>query len=347
MDISKWQWNRIFVIAIVLLLFYFSAPIYLLVIFALILSMLLLSPVKWIEEKLGCCNFSEDNRRNIAVCISFLLFLVVLLGTFYFVFRPLVREIASFLVILPDIINDLQIRFLEFLSTNQNQYLALPTKVKEVINQGAEKALAFTISQFNSLISILFGVGPILVQAVLIPFLVYYFLRDRENLLASTTQVFPIRKRDRIEGLFREISAMLSSYVQGQLLVCAITGLIVFAGTSLLGVKYPLVLGVLAFFLETVPYIGPFLAFIPAFVLGASVSLDLALKVVAFYLFVSFLENYIIVPKIMGKVVKTHPLVILLGMMLAANWFGLIGMMLAVPAMAILRILIQFIWKWR
>ena len=347
MDISKWQWNRIIIIALVILFFFFSAPIYLLIIFALILSMLLLSPVKWLERKMEPLHFSQGNRRNLAVCISFFVFALLLVATFYFVFRPLVREIASFLATLPDIISDLQMKFLEFLSTNQNQYLALPAKVKDVIHQGAEKVFAFTVAQINSLVSILFGVGPILVQAVLIPFLVYYFLRDRESLVAGATSIFPIRKRDRIEGLFKEISTMLSCYVQGQLLVCAITGAIVFAGTSLLGVKYPLVLGVLAFLLETVPYIGPFLAFIPAFVLGASVSSELAFKVMGFYLFVSFLENYIIVPKIMGKVVKTHPIVILLGMMLAANWFGLIGMMLAVPAMAILRILIQFIWNWR
>ena len=347
MDISKWQWNRIIIIALVILFFFFSAPIYLLVIFALILSMLLLSPVKWLERKMEPFKFSDENRRNLAVCISFVIFILLLVATFYFVFRPLVREIASFLATLPEIVADLQMRLLEFLSTNQNQYLALPAKVKDVINQGAEKVFAFTVAQLNSLLNILFGVGPVLVQAVLIPFLVYYFLRDRESLLAGTISMFPIRKRHQIEGLFRESAIMLSRYVQGQLLVCAITGTLVFAGTSLLGVKYPLVLGVLAFLLETVPYIGPFLAFIPAVVLGASVSSELALKVMGFYLFVSFLENYIIVPKIMGKVVKTHPIVILLGMMLAANWFGLIGMMLAVPAMAVLRILIQFIWNWR
>lgn len=71
MDISKWQWNQggVIVVALVIRLSSFSAPIYLLIIFALILSMLLLSPVKWLKEKWNRFIFRQGNRRNLAVCI--------------------------------------------------------------------------------------------------------------------------------------------------------------------------------------------------------------------------------------------------------------------------------------
>lgn len=347
MNFLEWRWNRIIVLFILFIILYLAMPIYLLLILAVLLSLLLLPTIERIERLSVFSSWKFKKRRNIAVSITFLLAFLIIGTIIFLILKPLLTELASFIALLPEAVNAFQINLIRFLSENQDLYFALPTQIKDVIDSGAHQFLSFVIARMNSLVQLLIGTTPILIQAVLLPFLVYYFLRDRDFLLKEAVEIAPVRRRKDIRDLLNELGTMLSGYIRGQLLVCATVGVIIFAGTSILDVRYPLVLGVLAFLLESIPYAGPILSFIPAFLLACSVSFDLAFKVILFYIFVSFLENYIIVPKIMGQVTRTHPLVILLGMLLAATWFGLIGMMLAVPAMAALRILVRFIWNWR
>lgn len=347
MNFLEWRWNRIVVLLIFFLILYMAMPIYLLLVLSILLSLLLLPTIKWIENLSIFSSWKIEKRRNISVVITLVLAFLLIGEIIFLSFKPLLTELTSFIALLPEAVNAFQINLIHFLSENQDLYFALPTQIKDVIDSGAQQFLTFVITRMNSLLQLLIGTTPILLQAVLLPFLVYYFLRDRDFLLKEVVEYAPMHRRKDVRGLLDELGTMLSRYIRGQLLVCATVGLIIFTGTSLLDVRYPLVLGILAFLLESIPYAGPILSFIPAFLLACSVSFDLALKVTLFYIFVSFLENYIIIPKIMGQVIKTHPLIILLGMLLAANWFGLIGMMLAVPAMATLRILIRFIWNWR
>lgn len=347
MNFLEQRWNRIVVLLILFLVLYMAMPVYLLLILSILLSLLLLPTIERIERLLVLSSWKMKKRRNIAVVITFILFFLIIGTIIFLILKPLLTELASFIALLPEAVNAFQINLIRFLSENQDLYFALPTQIKDVIDSGAQQFLTFVIARMNSLFQLLIGTTPILIQAVLLPFLMYYILRDRDFLVKEVVEYAPVTRRKDIKGLLDELGTMLSGYIRGQLLVCATVGLIIFTGTSLLDIRYPLVLGVLAFLLETIPYAGPILSFIPAFLLACSVSFDLALKVTLFYIFVSFLENYIIIPKIMGQVTRTHPLVILLGMLLAANWFGLIGMMLAVPAMAALRILVRFIWNWR
>lgn len=347
MNFLEWRWNRVLVIFILFLILYMALPVYLLLILSILLSLLLLPTIKRIENLSAFSSWKMDTRRNISIVITFALAFMIIGLTFFLTFKPLLAELTSFIALLPEAVNAFRFNLIRFLSENQGLYFALPTQIKDIIDSGTQQFLTFVITWMNSLLQLLIGTTPMLIQAVLLPFLVYYFLRDRDFLLKEVVECAPVRRRRDIKDLLAELGTMLSHYIRGQLMVCAIVGLIIFMGTSVLDVRYPLVLGILAFLLESIPYAGPILSFIPAFLLACSVSFDLALKVTLFYVFVSFLENYIIVPKIMGQVTKTHPLVILLGMLLAANWFGIIGMMLAVPAMAALRILIRFIWNWR
>jgi len=343
----SWSWNRLAVGAVVLFLLYMSLPIFLLLVLSLLASLLLLPLANFAERQLQRLNLSQDQRRNGAIILVFLLSATCLSFIGLNIFQPLIREIASFIATLPETINSLQQSFVRLLSESQDLYFALPVQIKEIVDTGAQKILTFTITQINSLLQMITNLAPVAIQAVLLPFLVYYFLRDREELQEGSVKMFPVRRYPEIRSLLHELCDVLSKYVRGQITVCIIIGGFIFCGTSLLGVKYPLVLGLLSFLLGSIPYAGAIFAFIPALLLALSVSVDLALQVTALYLFVSFLENYFIVPKIMGKVAQLHPLIILLGMLLAANWFGLIGMILAVPVMATLKILIRFVWNWR
>lgn len=323
-----------------------SMPIYLLMILSLLISLLLFPAIRRLEKTSAFTQMSLEKRRNWSIIVVCLVALSVLVFGVYFIFRPLMAELTSFISSLPETVTFFHGQVKDLLNFSQNQYSALPAQFKEFIDSSAQKALALFLDSFNRFFKFLLDMTPVLVQAVLLPFLVYYFLKDQEKILEETTSLVPIRRKKSVINLLKNLGETLSGYIRGQLIVCLITGTLVFVGTSALGVRYPLVLGALAFLLESIPYAGPILAFIPAFLLALTDSTDLALKVTFFYLFVAFVENYFVVPKVMGKLLNIHPLIVLVGMLLAANWFGLIGMMLAVPAIATLRILIRFIWNW-
>jgi predicted PurR-regulated permease PerM len=140
------------------------------------------------------------------------------------------------------------------------------------------------------------------------------------------------------------MSLVISAYIRGQVIISIIIGIFVFSGMYLLGVDYPLVLGLLAACTESIPIIGPIVGSVPAIMLAYLISPTLAFKVIIFYILVQFIENQIVVPNIMGHTIDLHPVVIIISLLIGGQLWGIIGMMLAVPAAALLRVLIKQLW---
>jgi len=113
-----------------------------------------------------------------------------------------------------------------------------------------------------------------------------------------------------------------------------IVGLLVFIGLSVLGIKYALVLAVIAALFEIVPFIGPILAASPAVILAFFQSSFLALLVIILYIVVQQLQNYLIVPQVMKRTVGLNPVVIIIVLLVGGKLAGLLGIVLAVPAAA-------------
>lgn len=346
MDIKQISWNRALVGFIILVFLVFAAPIYLPIIFSILIALFLSPSVKALEHILKKSGY-KNGKRNLATLVVLLSTFVALFGLVFLVFQPLIKELTVFVATLPETVRFFKRVFSQTLLESQSQYFSLPPQVKVIIDNGIQQVLNFLINRITSFFQFVGSVTSAVINLVIMPFLVYYFLRDGEYLVDNIVNLAPVRRRKSILGVLHDISYMLARYIRGQLLICAIIAGLVFAGTTMIGVPYPVALATLAFLLESIPYAGPFLAFVPAFLLAYSVSPEMAFQVVIFYIIIAFLENYVIQPKIMGEVLRTHPVKILLAMLLAANLFGLIGMLLAVPFMATMRILIRFTWNWK
>ena len=346
MELKQFSWNRVLVGVAILVFLIFAAPIYLPIVFAILIALFLSPSVKALERLLKKSGY-KNGKRNLATLVVVLSAFIALFGLIFFVFQPLIKELASFVATLPETVRFFKRVFSQTLLDSQSQYFALPPQVQTIIDNGIQQVFNFVVARVTGFFQLVGSLTSAVINLVIMPFLVYYFLRDGEYLMGTIVNLAPVRRRKSILEVLHEIAYMLARYIRGQLLICAIVAIIVFAGTTVIGVPYPVVLATLAFLLESIPYAGPFLAFIPAFLLAYSVSTEMAFQVVIFYLIVVFLENYVIQPKIMGEVLRTHPVKILLAMLLAANLFGLIGMLLAVPFMATMRILIRFTWNWK
>ncbi|XKE93306.1 AI-2E family transporter [Metaplanococcus flavidus] len=180
---------------------------------------------------------------------------------------------------------------------------------------------------------------------VIVPFILFYLLKDGEKLPEYILKLLPPRLRDDTREVFGEADKQLSAYIQGQLIVAFFIGVMVFIGFLIIGMDYALLLGVLAMFTSVVPYIGPAIAITPAVIIALVTSPFMLVKLAIVWTVVQLVEGNIISPQVMGKTLFIHPVTIIFVLLTAGSLFGVAGVILGIPAYAILRVLVSHIFK--
>lgn len=180
---------------------------------------------------------------------------------------------------------------------------------------------------------------------VIVPFILFYLLKDGEKLPEYILKLLPPRLRDDTREVFGEADKQLSAYIQGQLIVAFLIGVMVFIGFLIIGMKYALLLGVLAMFTSVVPYIGPAIAITPAVIIALVTSPFMLVKLAIVWTVVQLVEGNVISPQVMGKTLFIHPVTIIFVLLTAGSLFGVAGVILGIPAYAILRVLVSHIFK--
>ncbi|MDP3988549.1 MAG: AI-2E family transporter [Candidatus Levybacteria bacterium] len=178
----------------------------------------------------------------------------------------------------------------------------------------------------------------------------FYFLKDGRKMLDKALLLVPREHKLEVEILARKINLVLGGYLRGQVFLIFIVSVILFVALTVLGVKFALVLAIFSGFAETVPIIGPIVAttIVSIIALVTNTSsfslppLQTAMLVAAIYIFVRQVQDYLITPHIMGKITKLHPLIILFAVIAGGHLMGILGLILAVPIAATLRILLEF-----
>lgn len=175
--------------------------------------------------------------------------------------------------------------------------------------------------------------------------LAFYFMVDGRRMRAGFARLFPREQQPRIRLVEETIGQVLGAYIRSQLIMAALMAVSAGIGCWLLGVKYPAVIGVLAFLAELVPMVGPFLAAIPAMLIAIFHSFGLMVEVTFFFLGMQMLENNVVRPRITGPMVGLHPVEALLALVVGAETAGFWGALFAVPAVGIAVVLITVAWK--
>jgi predicted PurR-regulated permease PerM len=181
-----------------------------------------------------------------------------------------------------------------------------------------------------------------LVELILVPVLVFYFLADGRALRNEIRLVCPRAWRPRVARMMAHLDRVLDGYIRGQVLMCLIAWVLVTAGLWMLGVPHPFMLGILAGLTRAVPIIGPLLGAVPITLvcLIATKSLETTGFVLGGFTAMHFLESKVLLPKIIGHEVDLHPVSVILALLLGMEFFGFIGVFLAVPIAALGKILL-------
>lgn len=180
---------------------------------------------------------------------------------------------------------------------------------------------------------------------VIVPFILFYLLKDGEKLPEYILKLLPPRMRKDTREVFGETDKQLSAYIQGQLIVAFLIGVMVTIGFWIIGMDYALLLGVLAMFTSVVPYIGPAIAITPAVIIALVTSPFMLVKLAIVWTVVQLVEGNLISPQVMGKTLYIHPVTIIFVLLTAGSLFGVVGVILGIPAYAILRVLVSHIFK--
>lgn len=171
-------------------------------------------------------------------------------------------------------------------------------------------------------------------EVLLIPVLAFYFLLDLPVLRDELLGFLPTRTRPLVLAAGRRADRIVAGYVRAQIILMLISGTAIGIGLMLLGVHYPLLLGIFAGLTRAIPIIGPVLGAIPIVGIAALQSTGTAAAVLVFFIVVQVIESQIVLPKIIGHELKLHAVTILLALLLGNALFGLTGMFLAPPAAA-------------
>ncbi len=219
-----------------------------------------------------------------------------------------------------------------------------PNMVTDALISGPEGGLTVqrVLGGALEVTSGIYGVLAQLLNLILIPVVTFYLLRDWDPLVTWADGMVPPRYRHRLHDLGGEIGRAVGDFLRGQLVVSLVIGALFTVGLTLAGIPYALLLGLAAAVLSLIPYVGSVLTFVLAALvalLGPGPLVGL-LKVAAVYAVIQVLDGTFITPTIMGERTGLHPVVVMLAVLLGAALLGFVGLLVAVPLTAVLRILV-------
>jgi len=181
-----------------------------------------------------------------------------------------------------------------------------------------------------------------IVELLLVPVLVFYFLADGRGIREEARLLLPEPFRPRAGRMLQHLDRVLDGYIRGQLWMCVIAWIVVTLGLWALRVPHAFTLGLLAGSTRAVPVIGPLLGGVPIVLvcLLTTRSVPLTLTVLTGFIVMHFVESKVLLPKIIGHEVDLHPVSVIVVLILGLEFFGFLGVFLAVPIAAVLKVLI-------
>jgi sporulation integral membrane protein YtvI len=292
--------------------------------------------------------FERFMPRAVAILLVYAIFITVIVGTVWWITPLITNQITQLAKEAPTYYENAQ----EWGGSLLNWYNSLPldTDVRESIENGlrnAAGALAQALQQGAAgVLRIVTSTMGFIVGLVIIPFWLFYVLKDSDRGIEAINHMIPRSWRNDVWRILRIMNGVLSSYIRGQLLLGLIVGVATTIGMMLVGAPYAILLGIISGFTEIIPVVGPILGAIPG-ILIALFSGDwiLLIKVLAVYIVVQQLENNFLVPKIQGDSVKLHPAIIMIALVIGSQVGGLVGLIAAVPVAAILRDIYLYLYR--
>jgi predicted PurR-regulated permease PerM len=225
--------------------------------------------------------------------------------------------------------------------------LKIPRQLRQGIDASAAAANESMLASGRRQLEAIASKVTALPWLVMIPVLAFFLLKDAGSIRRIIIVGLPFRFRLRGHRLFDDLNATLAAYVRAQLLACVLVGVTCGIGFVVLGVPYPVLLGVMAGALEFIPMVGPFLLACAATIAALIHAPVTAIQTVVFLAILRVVEDYVIYPRLIRRGLELHPLAVIVGVMAGAELDGVLGMFLAVPTVATGTVIVRHLQLWR
>jgi len=303
----------------------------------------------WLGDPLVDRLEASGRSRNTAVILVFVL-MSLLIALALLILVPMIqRQITTLVAALPqgqEWLLGTAIPWLEQKSGVQIMAWLAPEKLFDWIRSHWQQAGGAATTLFGYVSRSGFAMVTWVVNLALLPILTYYFLRDWDKLVERVASLIPRNHIETVSRLARESNDVLGAFIRGQIVVMIALGVVYAAGLSLVGLNLGLLIGLVAGLISFIPYLGAttgvVLAVLAALVQSQGFDLKLLALIGAVFTIGQLLESYVLTPRIVGDKIGLHPAAVIFAVMAGGQLFGFLGMLLALPAAAVINVLLRY-----
>ena len=310
--------------------------IFVIIIAAIFFAYLIYPIVKWLNRKLPLIG---------AILLVYAVIAgIVIVGLVYLI-PAISTEITTLVHAWPAI----QQKIVAFVRNPHNKLLAhAPPMVRDQLAKLPNEVVAWFQSHgaaaAGNALMVIVGTAAFLGACVVVPVLAAYLLYDSETIKRFFMGFVPGRRRDSTLTVLAEFEQVIGGFIRGQLLVGASVGILIAIGLFIVREPYAILLGAIAGALDLIPYIGPFIAVIPALIIAfVTNGFQEAIWVAVVFLIANQAEGHIFAPNIVSRTIQLSPSAVVLAILVGGELYGVLGMFIAVPVAGIIRVLLLHI----
>lgn len=317
---------------------------------SIIVADLLYPFVKSVENRLPFRESHPAAARIGTVLVIYVLFVAGMAAVIAVTIPPLVTQGREFASQIPQIYESAR-NTLEVMSQDLETRFGMTADIREQVDgwissaggalaNAARGALGRILSGASNVLTLMIGL-------LVVPFILFYLLRDGESLRDGFIRMIPRAGRAHTANVLGIVHKVVRAYVRAQLTSAFFVGLLVFIGMTLLGVEFAATLGLLAGIFGLIPIIGPIIGAVPGVLVALATSPNQIIWVIVVYTVVQIVENNFLSPRIHGSAVRLHPVMIMAILVIASQLMGLWGVIIGVPLTAVLRdVFVYFHTEW-
>ncbi|PZU29393.1 MAG: AI-2E family transporter [Stenotrophomonas sp.] len=303
----------------------------------------------WLGDPLVDRLEASGRSRNTAVVLVFVL-MILLLALALLILVPLIqRQIITLVAALPqgqEWLMNTAIPWLEQKTGLEIMAWLDPGRLFEWVRSHWQQAGGVATTFFGYVSRSGFAMVAWVINLALLPILAYYFLRDWDKLVERVASMIPRNHIEVVTRLARESNDVLGAFIRGQIVVMIALGIVYAAGLSLVGLNLGLLIGLVAGLISFIPYLGAttgvVMAVLAALVQSQGFDLQLLVLVGVVFTVGQLLESYVLTPRIVGDKIGLHPVAVIFAVMAGGQLFGFLGMLLALPAAAVINVLLRY-----
>lgn len=301
-------------------------PIFISILMAYIMGPL----VKYFEEK--------GIKKIQAIIIVYILFIGILMSLLFFIFPLITNELSNLFKMLPGYIDD----YTSKINDIKNNYLSyLPKEFGIVFIKRTNMLNKVIISKIDTSIQSIMSLTGHILNLILTPIITFYLLKDKEIFKNEIKEIIPETKRAKFSKILKDLDSVMSKYIRGQIYISLFVMVLTSIGLMTIKVKYSILIGILAGVLNIIPYFGPILGSIPAVMMGLLDSLYKGIWAFIMFFLVQQVESAFLAPKIMSDNVDLHPITVIIALLVGEQFFGIWGLLLSVPIVAMIKVLLK------